>query len=98
VIVRVTSAAQSDIADGLEWYRSRLAGLDQRFLSALDAAFDPIAKHPELGSHIEGEVRRFLLHGFPYGVFYLIEPTEVVVLACLHGARDPKGWPTTGAA
>jgi plasmid stabilization system protein ParE len=54
--------------------------------------------HPELGRVIEGEVRRYLLRGFPFALFYVPSDDEIVVLACLHGASDPNTWPSSGAA
>jgi len=29
---------------------------------------------------------------FPYGIFYVVEPQRIVVLAVLHTARDPQVW------
>ena len=36
---------------------------------------------------------RYLLSGFPYAVFYLVREPELVVVGCMHGARDPENWP-----
>jgi toxin ParE1/3/4 len=46
-------------------------------------------------------LRRFLLSKFPYNIFYLVEEglledgelgETIVVFACFHAKRDPKGW------
>ena len=37
-------------------------------------------------------LRRALLEVFPYQVLYEIDPTEIVVYAIYHCARDPGGW------
>jgi plasmid stabilization system protein ParE len=29
---------------------------------------------------------------FPYSVYYVVEPSQIVVLAIFHGRRDPKQW------
>ncbi len=44
-------------------------------------------------AHVHGEVRRAMVPRFPYAVFYRIEPKQVLVLAVLDTARDPKLWP-----
>ena len=44
--VRVTSAAQADLAKALRWYR-RQAGLDHRFLRAFDTALGLLDKQPK---------------------------------------------------
>ena len=34
--------------------------------------------------------RRLNLERFPYGIFYIVKPEEVRVLAVLHGRRETK--------
>jgi toxin ParE1/3/4 len=89
----LTSASQADLSAALRWYRRRGGDLDRRFLRAFDAAIESIGEHPEIGQTIGGGIRRYLLRGFPYAVFYIIRGEKVVVLACLHGARDPGAGP-----
>jgi plasmid stabilization system protein ParE len=36
--------------------------------------------------------RRTGVRWFPYGLFFLVEESPVVVIACFHGKRDPKRW------
>jgi len=36
------------------------------------------------------EIRRMLIRRFPYGIFYVVKDDAVVVLAVLHGRRDPS--------
>lgn len=33
-----------------------------------------------------------LLRRFPYAVIYEIDDSAVVILACMHFARDPREW------
>jgi len=28
----------------------------------------------------------------PYGLFFLVEETRIVMIACFHGKRNPKHW------
>ena len=35
---------------------------------------------------------RILIRRFPFGIFYVEGPEQIVVLAVLHGRRDPKRW------
>ncbi|HYR35131.1 MAG TPA: type II toxin-antitoxin system RelE/ParE family toxin [Burkholderiales bacterium] len=41
-------------------------------------------------------VRRAIVGGFPYAVFYRVETARTVVFTVLHTARDPKLWPRAG--
>lgn len=82
-----------DLAGAYGWYEERRAGLGEEFLIAVDASFDAIERFPEMFVHVHGAVRRAIVSRFPYAVFYRIEPQQVVVLAVLHTARDPRLWP-----
>ena len=42
---------------------------------------------------VRGDVRRVILRRFPYALFYTIEGSDVVVLACVHERRSPDHWP-----
>lgn len=82
-----------DLAGGFRYYEAQSEGLGERFLAAVDSAFDAIERYPEMFSRVHGEVRRAVLAKFPYAVFYRVEPKRAVVLTVLHTARDPKLWP-----
>ncbi len=74
-----------------------LPGLDARFLDSVEACVSSISEHPERSPVVEGTIRRLLMRGFPYSVFYAAYPNEAVVIACLHGARSPQVWRRRGA-
>ena len=82
-----------DLAAGFGYYEEQTDGLGDRFLTAVDSAFDAIEHYPEMFAQVHGEVRRAVVSRFPYAVFYRVEPKCVVVLTVLHTARDPKLWP-----
>ena len=82
-----------DLAGGFGYYEGQSEGLGEKFLAAVDSAFDAIERYPEMFSRVYGEVRRTLVSKFPYTVFFRVESKRVVVLTVLHTARDPKLWP-----
>ena len=82
--------------EALAWYRQRQPGLDEVFAAALDDGLARIAEHPEGLPIVHRAVRRALIARFPYGVFYLLEESRVIVIACLHAARDPSSWRRKG--
>lgn len=83
---------EEEIAEAAHWYDSQQRGLGRHFLSAVRAATSILRPSPLHYQILEGEIRRILLHGFPYGVFYEVHEPEVVVIACLHTSRDPEEW------
>lgn len=82
-----------DLAGAYGWYEERRIGLGEEFLATVEQSFDAIGEFPEMFVLVHREVRRAMVSRFPYAVFYRVEPKQVVVLAVLHTARDPKLWP-----
>lgn len=91
--VRLRPEAEADVRDAYRWYEERVRGLGSEFLRAVDAALASIERTPEAYPIVYEGVRRALLRKFPYGLFYVIEPNRVVVLACFHARRDPTARP-----
>ena len=82
-----------DLAAGFGYYEEQAEGLVEKYLAAVDAAFDAIERYPEMFAQVHRDVRRAVVSRFPYAVFYRVESWRVVVLTVLHTARDPKLWP-----
>ena len=81
-----------EIAGAVNWYELQQKGLGRRFLAQFRATAARLRQNPFLYQILESEIRRVVLHRFPYGIFYAIEDHAVVVLACLHTSRDPETW------
>jgi len=82
-----------DLARAYQWYDARRRGHGDEFLAGVGTTFDAIERLPSTFARIHGEVRRAVVSKFPYAVFFQIEPSQVVALAVLHTARNPKLWP-----
>ncbi|MDX2194526.1 MAG: type II toxin-antitoxin system RelE/ParE family toxin [Gemmatimonadales bacterium] len=90
LIVRVR--ARADIDEAFEWYRARSPGAASDFLDAIDQALTQIAEAPERFPVVRGRVRRRLLVGFPYAVYYKLFPDTISVVGVIHGHRHPDTW------
>jgi len=84
--------AERDLAETYKWYNDKVTGLGSDFLAVVERALESIQENPARFSHIHREVRRALLHRFPYGIFFFLEDEKVVVLGVMHTARDPEKW------
>jgi plasmid stabilization system protein ParE len=82
--------ASDDVRDVYSWYEARQAGLGSHIVSSLDLVVALIAEHPLSCPLVYRGVRRVLLPGFPYALFYLPFADRIVVLACLHQSREPR--------
>lgn len=92
----VRDDAAADIEAAAEWYEERRAGLGGEFLRAVRAALAAVERGPEQFGVAREPIRRALLRRFPYAVFYVVEPAQIVVIACLHARRDPHVWQSRG--
>lgn len=85
-------AAAAEIEAAYRWYEKERAGLGSEFLEAADGLLRVIAKDPERFPLVYKDARRALLKRFPYSIFYRIVSSQIVVIACFHGKRNPKVW------
>jgi plasmid stabilization system protein ParE len=88
--------AAEELADAYEWYEARVEGLGSEFVRAVDSCLASIERGPYVYPIIHKEIRRALLRRFPYGIFYIFNDIEIVILACFHVRRDPRKWKKRG--
>jgi plasmid stabilization system protein ParE len=94
----VRPEAEADIEDAYVWYEGRSPGLGDRFLGAVDETMELVrgapARFPEKHREPDFSIRRALVDGFPYGVFFIWNETidATSVIACMHARRDPRRW------
>lgn len=71
----VRPEAEADIDEAYQWYQSRSVGLGDRFLDAVEETIGSIRESPQRfpEKHREPDlsIRRALVDGFPYGVFFI---------------------------
>lgn len=84
--------AEADIAAAYEWYEQRSPGLGAEFLRSVEAAIAAIERDPELYPVQYKRARRVLLRRFPFGLFYVLAPDLIEVIACIHTRRHPRRW------
>jgi len=90
--LRLRPEAERDLSDAAIWYEAQLAGLGHRFLDEVENAFSAIAEAPRRYPVVHKSMRRMLIRRFPFGVYYRIEKSAIVVLAVMHASRNPRRW------
>jgi len=53
---------------------------------------DRIIRDPVGFPVVHRETRRVLLQRFPYALYYRVFGEALVIVACMHGRRDPIRW------
>ena len=88
----VRPLAEADLEQAANWYDEEQAGLGSRFLSDVDQVFERIRERPQQFPAVSGDIRRALLHTFPYAVYFRETDETIRVLAVLHLRRRPGLW------
>ncbi len=85
--------ALAEYEDAARYYAGcRDGGLELRFINCVESALRQISEAPLHGRLFEEDVRRRLVHVFPYAVLYSIEPDHVLIIAVMHCSREPGYW------
>lgn len=87
-----TLAARAEVVDAEDWYEARQPGLGTRFREEVEASVLRLRENPHQFPIVLRDVRRTRLRKFPYGLFFRIESSAIVVIACFHGSRHPQLW------
>lgn len=90
--VHVRAEAARDLEDAATWYEEQGVGLGHDFLEEFRHCLQRVAERPGPYPSLHRNTRRALLRRFPFGVFYRVETGSIVVVAVLHGSRDPQHW------
>ena len=87
-----TRIATQELEDAVRFYELEYAGLGRRFKEEVKKAAVRVAEYPKAWSIERGEVRKCLLHRFPYKLLYSVEEDHVLVIAIAHQHRKPDYW------
>ncbi|HCX31326.1 MAG TPA: recombinase [Blastocatellia bacterium] len=88
--VQVRRAAELDVAEAQLWYEAQSSGLGAEFHSEVSQIIDRLAEAPLIYQIVHRDVRRAVVHRFPYLIWYRVLGEVVTVLACTHGRQDPS--------
>lgn len=83
-------AAELDVVAIEDWYEAQQEGLGAEFREALGELLTRIGNNPLAYPERYRGSRRAMLRRFPYVVWYRVDGETSVVLACVHGRRDPR--------
>ncbi len=84
--------AKSELDDATYYYEYELQGLGKSFRTEIRKAAKRIAVYPKSWAIEKGEIRKCLLHKFPYKLLYSIEKDHIFIIAVAHQHRKPDYW------
>jgi plasmid stabilization system protein ParE len=89
---RFAEEALAEFIAAGRYYNQQVPGLGDAFVDEVEAGIRIILNGPKVWRVVENNVRRYLIHRFPYGIYCTIEGDVVVVWAVKHLHRDPDYW------
>ncbi|MBW8863731.1 MAG: type II toxin-antitoxin system RelE/ParE family toxin [Verrucomicrobia bacterium] len=89
---RLLSPARQELQAAARYYENRVPGLGHDFLLEVRATIQRINQWPEAWQSLDTEIRRCRTHRFPYGIIYVVEKGEVLILSVMHLHRHPESW------
>lgn len=84
--------AEIELNKAIDHYCDIKPALGYDFALEVKAAIDRAVNVPLAWQVIEGDIRRSLVHRFPYGVLYSVEVNYIIVIAIMHLHREPGYW------
>lgn len=94
-VLSLRPAAVADFTDAHAHYHGLADGLGDRFLAALDVLFARLSEFPRSAPLVAGyrDVRRAVVRGFPYVIFYRHQSDRIDVLRILQAAKSDADQP-----
>lgn len=83
-------SADIDIQRAHDFYEDCQEGRGAVFMRHLDAAFGQLRVFSESGPIVHQNYRRLLVPGYPYGIFYTVEPRGVIISGVMDNRQDPE--------
>ena len=84
--------AEAELFDARAWYERERVGLGAIFAAAIESTLTAILQNPLAYPRVKGDIRRAVVRRFPYAVYFNPTPDEIIVLAVMHGRRNPRRW------
>ena len=89
MIVGISSDAESDIAEGFQFYEEQERGLGDYFRGCIRADIDSLVFYAGIHEIAYG-LHRMLTKSFPFTIYHKLHDNEATVVAVLDARRDPS--------
>lgn len=92
IAYRFLKPAERELLEASLFYETASVGLGTQFLDDIERILNRVRAHPHVGNVVAGNLRRSLLHRFPFSIIYSVEANEILVIAVAHFGRRPGYW------
>lgn len=86
--------AREEYVAAIQRYQQINPPLAAAFVQQIEYGIAAICRNPTSWRIVEDDVRRYLVHRFPYGIYYTVSADFVSIWAIMHLSREPGYWKT----
>jgi len=84
--------ALNEFIDAIDFYDLELPGLGNVFKNEIEKSVRRIYEYPTAWPNLTKDIRKYVLHKFPYKILYSIEQDYIYIIAISHQHRKPNYW------
>ncbi|MFO0698074.1 MAG: type II toxin-antitoxin system RelE/ParE family toxin [Nitrospira sp.] len=81
--------AEQDLQNAFTWYQEARLGLGYDVLLQVEAGLQFIERNPDAHPSEYKGTRKHVIKRFPYKIMYRVEIDHIIILAVIHGSRNP---------
>lgn len=90
--IEILEIARREYDEAKEFYEAEQPGLGSQFKEQIRHSLLRIQQYPQAWPPERKEIRRYIVHKYPYKILYSIQSAKIVVLAFAHLHRQPDYW------
>jgi plasmid stabilization system protein ParE len=90
--ISLTRDARLDLRKTYDYYEGEQQWLGRRFMRHFVDALSAVSERPDSFPKVHRNVRRAIVHRFPYGIFFRPIPGALEVFAVVDLRRDASHW------
>ena len=84
--------ASLEYVEAVDYYIEINPLLADAFVGEVEHAISMIRKYPNRWRLVDENVRRYLVHRFPFGIYYSSNSHIINIFAIMHLSRKPDYW------
>lgn len=91
-ILTIRKRAEKHITETYNWYEKQRTGLGSEFVLSVESVLTSISRDPFIFQTTYQNIRCALIPRFPFGIFYFVIESKIIVISVFHLSRNPKLW------
>ena len=84
--------AVSEMNDAVAFYELQFSELGGAFKEEVKRSLLRISKYPTAWPKVDEDIRKYIMHKFPFNIYYSKEKNYLYIIAIAHQHRKPNYW------